>query len=118
MFKIDGNTIYLTRGDKCTINLTIEDYTFKVGDYVKFKVYNRRALNQQPLLEKQVDINEEQQSVDIELNSDETKIGELSNNTVEFWYEIELNGNQTIIGYDDTGAKRLMLYPEGVDKNA
>ena len=43
------------------------------------------------------------------------KIGEMANKPIEFWYEIELNGDSTIIGYDEEGAKRLILYPEGAD---
>lgn len=118
MFKIEGDTILLTRGDKCIFNFSIEGYTFQSGDYVYFRVYKKSGLDSAPLIEKKVDIIEEKQNIDIELTSDETKIGELSNKVNEYWYEIELNGNQTIIGYDESGAKKLMLYPEGADNNA
>ena len=46
---------------------------------------------------------------------DDMKIGEMLNKQVEYWYEIELNNDETIIGYDDDGAKKLILYPEGAD---
>lgn len=115
MFKIDGDTILLTRGDKGVINFSIEGYTFQSGDYVKFKVYKKKSLNLPPVLEKRIDIEEEKENIDIELTSEETKIGELSNIVNEYWYEIELNGNQTILGYDEKGEKKLMLYPEGAD---
>ena len=93
MFRIKDSNIFLTRGDKATINLSIIDYKFKVGDIVKFKLYNANA------------------------SSEETKIGKMRNTAVEFWYEIELNNNQTILGYDDEGPKRFILYPEGMDIN-
>ena len=35
------------------------------------------------------------------------------NKPVEYWYEIELNNEHTVIGYDDNGAKIFMLFPEG-----
>lgn len=118
MFKIEEDIISLTRGDKCVIGFSINEYTFKVGDYVNFRVYKKNGLDSAPLLEKRVEVNEEAESIDIELTSTETKIGELGNKVVEYWYEIELNGNQTVIGYDEKGAKKLMLYPEGADNNA
>lgn len=118
MFKIDGDTIFLTRGDKCSFNFILENYTFVNGDYVKFKVYKRSGLDLSPLIEKKVEATEGTNSIEIQLSSDETKIGELTNKSNEYWYEIELNGNQTILGFDENGAKRLILYPEGADNNA
>lgn len=56
MFKIDNNTIHITRGDKATINLTIEDYIFKSGDKIEFRVYNKGFLNKTPVLEEEIAI--------------------------------------------------------------
>ena len=36
---------------------------------------------------------------------------------VEYWYEIELNDEETVIGFDKDGAKVLNLYPKGVEKD-
>ena len=115
MFKIKDETIHITRGDSGTIELSIEDYTFKVGDIVEFRVYNKKGLNQVPLINKKIEINQEQEVVNIELDSDDTKIGELVNKETEYWYEIELNNDKTVIGYDENGAKLFILYPEGAD---
>lgn len=120
MFKIEGHTILLTRGDKCTITLKISssnenEYIFNPGDVVSFAVYNKKALDTEPLLLKEVIIDTETNVIDISLDSENTKIGEMSNKPIEYWYEIQLNYNQTIIGYDDSGPKVLMLYPEGDD---
>ena len=49
MFQIRNNNIYLTRGDKATITLSIEDYTFKNGDLIQFKIYNKKQLNKEPI---------------------------------------------------------------------
>jgi hypothetical protein len=35
-----------------------------------------------------------------------------NNRFLRFWYEVELNGSDTIIGYDLDGPKQLILYPE------
>lgn len=117
MFKIEDNKIYLTRGDCCTISLSVKDYSFKVGDIVTFCLYNKRALNEKPVLKKSITLEQDTDNVDIELTSLDTKIGEMKNTPVEYWYEIELNNKQTLIGYDEDGAKILMLYPEGADAN-
>lgn len=91
----------------------IENYTFKVGDKVEFRVYDKKALNELPVLSKTVTLTEASESVSIELTSEETKLGEILNKPKEYWYEIELNDESTVIGYDENGAKILNLYPEG-----
>lgn len=115
MFKIKENTIHITRGDKGVIELAIDNYTFSVGDTIEFRVYEKRALDKLPVLSKVVTVEKEAATIDIELSSEDTKIGEPRNAPREYWYEIELNDHQTIIGYDEDGAKVLMLYPEGVE---
>ena len=116
MFKIEENTISLTRGDKATITLAIEDYQFKVGDKIEFRAYNKKALDKAPVMKKIIEITEDSESIDIPLTSEETAIGEPLNKEIIYWYEIELNDEQTIIGYDEDGAKELILYPEGVEE--
>lgn len=117
MFKIEGNKIYITRGDKGTIELTIEDYTFKVDDKIELRIYKKNRLNEAPLKEKKVIVDKETSSINIELTSEDTKIGDIANKATEYWYEIELNDEQTVVGFDEEGAKILMLYPEGADAN-
>ena len=117
MFKIENDEIHLTRGDKCIIGLSISGYTFKQGDYILFKIYRKKELNKEPVLPKKVTVDSETTEVEIKLTSEETKVGEPANKVEEYWYEIELNGEQTIIGYDENGPKKLLLYPEGADIN-
>lgn len=118
MFDIQGTTIYLTRGDKAIIGLTLKDYMFKVGDIIDFKVYNANELNKAPVLSQQVKVEEESEKVNIELSSEKTTIGEILNEQKEYWYEIKVNGEQTPFGYDKKGPKILILYPEGADADA
>ena len=118
MFKIDGTNILLTRGDECTITLKVnregsEEYAFNVGDVITFAVYNKKEFNKEPLLLKEVTVQEPTNIVDIFLESNETKIGMMGNKPIIYWYEIQLNHSQTIVGYDNKGPKILTLYPEG-----
>ena len=115
MFKINGDTIHITRGDKGVIELAIDGYTFSIGDTVELRVYDKKALDKLPVLKKEITVTETSLTIDIELTAEDTKIGEMINKAKEYWYEIELNDNQTVVGYDEEGAKKLMLYPEGVE---
>ena len=117
MFKNDGDTIHITRGDKGVIELGIDNYTFSIGDTVELRVYEKKGLDKQPVLSKEITVSKAGETVDIELTAEDTKIGEMINKEKEYWYEIELNDNQTVIGYDEKGAKKLILYPEGVEKD-
>ena len=123
MFKIDSETkiIRCTRGDKGIIEFNIpisetEFYKFKKGDVISFGVYPRKKLEDKPVIYKEVTVETETESVDIELTSMDTTIGEIINKEVDYWYEIELNNEQTIIGYDDEEdekGKIFRLLPEG-----
>lgn len=118
MQKIDGTTIKLNRGDVLNLTLTLKNsdgstYSFQNGDKVVFSIYNKGKLSEDAVFLKEVDVTETLQALEINLTSEETKIGELINKPVEYWYEIELNNQYTVIGYDDTGAKIFMLFPEG-----
>lgn len=117
MLKIEEDTIYLTRGDKATLTLNIEDYTFNQGDKISFRVYKNYGFNKLPVLEKLINITQSQENVDIVLNPEDTKLNGILNNPIEFWYEVELNNEYTVIGYNKEGAAKLILLPEGVEEN-
>lgn len=123
MFKIDDTNIQITRGDTGVIVLSTriededKDYVFKVGDVIQLKVFEKKHV-ENIVLQKRYTIDEESASVELLLSSEDTKIGELINKRVDYWYEIELNPEwhqHTIIGYDDDGPKIFSLYPEGGD---
>lgn len=118
MQKIDGTTIKVNRGDEVSLSLGITQddgtaYEFAGTDEVVFSIYNKGKMSEPAVLIKEITATAGTTSVTIPLTSTETKIGDLINKPVEYWYEIELNGRYTIIGYDDKGAKLFMLYPEG-----
>lgn len=58
------------------------------------------------------------EAVAIYLTEQDTKIGDVISKPTDYWYEIELNpytNPQTIIGYDEDGARVFKLFPEGRD---
>lgn len=117
MFKIENTTISITRGDEAVIELSIPEYTFQSGDHVELRVYSKGALNSLPLITVVKEVELESQTVDITLTPEDTRIGEPLNTPTTYWYEIELNNKYTVIGYDEDGAKELILYPEGVEED-
>jgi hypothetical protein len=120
MFVInDDLSINITRGDAAVfgVNATIgeQEYLFKEGDVVRFKVFAKKNCEDVVLTKNTVVVNPTTM-VEIVLSGKDTTIGEVINKPVDYWYEIELNPDtnpQTIIGYDEDGAKVFRLYPEG-----
>lgn len=119
MFKIENNKIHLTRGDVATIEVKAKtedgtDYIFQKDDVVKLNVFKYKDCSY-IVLTKEVNVTELTKSLKINLSSEDTTIGELINKPVKYWYEIILNPDteeQTIIAYDEEGAKEFWLYPE------
>ena len=122
MFRVnDDLSIYATRGDAGGFNVeaTIggEPYTFRSGDVVRFKAFGKKDC-ENVVLQKDFVVAEDTTQVEIFLYGNETKFGEVINKPVDYWYEVELNPEtkpQTIIGYDEDGAKVFKLFPEGRD---
>lgn len=124
MFVInEDKSIYITRGDVAFFSIeaktdTGEKYKFMPGDVVRFKVFERKAC-ENVVLSKDFGIETEAEEVSIYLEEKDTKFGEVISKPVEYWYEVELNpytDPQTILGYDEDGAKVFKLFPEGNEK--
>lgn len=124
MFVInEDKSIYITRGDVAFFSIeaktdTGEKYKFMPGDVVRFKVCERKAC-ENVVLSKDFGIETEAEEVSIYLEEKDTKFGEVISKPVEYWYEVELNpytDPQTILGYDEDGAKVFRLFPEGNEK--
>lgn len=110
----DDLSIYVTRGDECDITFT---HAFKKGDVVRFKVTKKKDCGT-VMLQRDFNVTTNGDMFTIHLEGDETKLGEVISKPTDFWYEVELNPDtdpNTIIGYDEDGAKILRLYPEGKD---
>lgn len=112
MYKVKNKTIYVNRGDKMTLHLVNNSDNFRINDYIMFYLCKENDLRQ-IVLQKRFDITENVNFVDLDFTSTEMKIGEpLAGTPKNYWYEIELNGNTTLVGYDNEGPKILVLYPE------
>ena len=120
MFLInDDNSIYATRGDIVFFKVTAEDngekYTFRTGDVVRLKVYGKKDA-ESVVLQKDFPVIEDTEEVEVLLSREDTMIGDVISKPTDYWYEVELNPGdypQTIIGYDEDGAKVFKLFPEG-----
>lgn len=134
MFVInEDGSIYVNRGDALVVGVEMEDIdgvpqSFQPGDVVRMKVYGKKNPSH-VVLQKEVSVvekefgNEDEEteyyrSVSIYISSEETKFDGLISKPKDYWYEIELNPDgdtQTIIGFDEDGAKVFKIFPEGAD---
>ena len=117
----DDLSIYATRGDIVAFAVTADDkgtnHKFQPGDVVRIKIYGKKNA-ENVVLQKDFPVFEETEQVDIYLSEHDTKFGEVISKPTDYWYEVELNpftDPQTIIGYDEDGAKVFKLFPEGDD---
>lgn len=127
MFVInEDKSIYVTRGDSAAFVLQAIDVIdnngeklneFKAGEVIRFKVFEKNAC-EKVVLQKDFPIEESTDTVTMDFTENDTRFGEIISKPTDYWYEIELNPftePQTIIGYDEEGAKIFRLYPEGKD---
>lgn len=117
----DDLSIYVTRGDELYFSVSADDggkdFVFCAGDVVRFKVFGKKD-TENVVLQKDFPVLEDSTSVEVTLTGKDTKIGGVISKPVDYWYEVEVNPDtapQTIIGYDEDGAKVFRLLPEGAD---
>lgn len=111
-------SIYATRGDVVFFSVTADDngilYKFQPGDIVRMAIYGKKEA-ESCVMQKDFPVTEVTEKVFIYLDEEDTKIGEIISKHKDYWYEIVLNPDtlpQTIIGYDEDGAKVFRLFPE------
>ena len=114
----DDLSIYATRGDIVFFSVSAKDgdvtYKFQPGDIVRISVYGKKDA-ESVVLQKDFPVNEVCESVFIYLEEADTKFDEIISKHKDYWYEVVLNPDtspQTIIGYDEDGAKIFRLFPE------
>lgn len=118
----EDNSIYVTRGDAMAFGVEMrgeegEIQNFLPGDVVRLKVYAKKNTSH-IVLQKEVIVAEESESVVLYLSSEDTKFDNEISKPKDYWYEVELNPDgdtQTIIGFDEDGAKLFKIFPEGGD---
>ena len=122
MFQINEDlSIYLTRGDVALFSVTAEkdgeSFLFQPDDVIRLNVYAKKNCDD-VVIRKDFKADVETDRIDILLTKEDTKVGKIISKPTDYWYEVVLNpvtNPQTIIGYDDDGAKLFRLYPEGND---
>ncbi len=122
MFAVNGDmSIHVTRGDAVVFFVTADDDNglrkFQVDDVIRVTVYGKKAC-EKVVLKKDFAVDEETDCVLLCLTGSETKIGEVISKPVDYWYDVKLNPDtnpQTLVGYDEGGAKVFRLFPEGND---
>lgn len=116
-------TFHVTRGDYGIIEISAKnddktDYEFQINDVIRFGIFEKNDMNK-IIMQKDLTVTEISTKVDFEFNKEDTTIGGIISKPVDYWYEIQLNPNsnpQTIVGYDEDGAKIFRIYPEGAEE--
>lgn len=122
MFTLNEDlSIYATRGDIVFFTVRADEdgkpYKFQAGDVVRIKIYGKKDA-ENVYLQKDFPVTEITEKVEIFLTKEDMKIGDVISKPKDYWYEVVLNDDavpQTIIGYDEDGAKLFKLFPEGDD---
>ena len=139
MIRIDDDqtTIHLTRGDathtdynRIAFYFPIWDdeeqeetkYEFKTTDVITFLVYEPKGYTKRELLKVEKTIaelgySEPTETPELVLTSEDTSVFELDNKKHTYNYEIILNGDTTILGSDEDGDKRIIVYPGGTQED-
>lgn len=115
MFKFQNNTFHVTRGDSGSITIAYKDGSALPGT-ICFRVYGKEELNSDPIINKEIEIESGTTSYDLIIESGDTmKMDNPENEREEYWYELKIGPTNTVLGYDETGAKIFYLYPTGKD---
>ena len=138
MIKIDEDltTIRLTRGDathedynQIAVVFPIwnfeneeeEPYEFQLTDKLTFIVYEMKGYTKNEILKVEKTIAQlgyanPTTAPMIQLTSEDTSTFELTNKPQTYNYEIILNDDTTIIGSDEDGDKKIIVYPGGTQE--
>lgn len=132
----DRTTIRITRGDMtggynnvlafCCPYIDSDTgeeklYKFKVNDLISFVVYEKKGYTKKELFRKNYTLKDlgyksGTEVPEIPLTENDTRKFPLVNKPVTYWYDIILNNKNTIIGYDEDGAKKIIVYPEAEEE--
>lgn len=109
--------IEINRGDRGTLKLVNKRGTFEKGDKIKFSIVEKKEYKNL-IFQKEFIVTENSNITYITLTKEDTTIGDIISKKKEYWYEIEYNGDLTILGFDDDGGKKFILYPEAPVKGS
>lgn len=132
----DETTIYLTKGDSTGTDYNVlalrfpiwnpdtqeeENYEFQLTDKLRFTVFEKKGYTKKEILSKEYTIASlgyvaPTEYPEIPLTSTDTKKFEQLNKKKTYWYDIVLNDTTTILGLDDEGAKKIIVFPEAEEE--
>ena len=127
----DRQTLSLTRGDapngeinKVVIRYPlynfdteeIEYYKFQTTDELTFNVYEKKGYTKNEILKKSWKLSDlgytaETDKPELYITSQDTLVFPLSNKQQTYNYEIILNDTTTIIGANENGTNKIIVYP-------
>ena len=111
-------TLIHNRGAKGAIKLSASKTstgTFKKDDVIKFSIVTKDNYDD-VVFQKEFTVQEECTEFFLTFTNEEMRIGNVISNKVEYYYEIELNNDTTLIGSYKDGHKKFVLYPEAGKK--
>ena len=130
MIAIEDKTIHITRGDATSEFNRLafyfpyydketeaeKNYKFKPTDKISFIVFEKKGYTKSEVLRKEyiladIGYTEPTETPEIPLTAEDTKKFPLTNKAQTYWYDIVLNDTTTILGYDNEGAKKMIVYP-------
>lgn len=127
----DETTLFLTRGDATHENYNrlafcypiknlstgeIENYKFQVNDKITFVVFEKQGYTRKEIIKKEYKLSDigylaPTEYPEIILTDEDTKKFDLTNKKKVYWYDIVLNDDTTILGYDNESGKKLIVFP-------
>lgn len=131
MVAIEDNTIHITRGDVTTGELNRlafylpvydgkkeENYEIKPTDKISFVVFSKKGYTKKEIFRleytlEELGYTEPTEVAEIPLTEELTTKFPLTNKRATYWYDIALNDTLTVLGFDNEGAKKIIVYPEG-----
>lgn len=115
MFKIVNNTFHVTRGDFGVITVKFKDGSvLPEGADVSFGVYRKNELDSEPVIWASQSVSSGETSINLSISSSQTfDMENPENGREEYWYELKIGPEFTVLGYDETGPKIFYLYPSG-----
>lgn len=131
----DKKTLYITRGNatqrsfnKLAFIFPIynfvteeeENYEFQLTDKITFTVYDKKGYTKEEKFRKEYTISdlgytEPTTTPEIILTAEDTSVFDVINKRKVYWYDIVLNDETTILGFDNTGGKQFIVYPEFIE---
>jgi hypothetical protein len=128
----DNQTIHITRGDATQekfnrlafqfpiLNLETQEeelYEFQLDDKISFVVIEKKGYTKEEILRKDYTLRElgyikPTTTPEIVLTAEDTKSFPLANKKKTYWYDLVLNDEITMLGLDDEGAKKIIVYSE------